>query len=136
MNTHQLTLLLSRNVATKPFFFGVFAEDTIQLLKISTAAQYFIIVNTAPSKHQGKHWLVLFKPLNGKCIFIDNFGHQPEFYTTNIRIAFDTMRTQSSTKSYEYIPVKLQSDTSNICGIYCVFFAYFYAVIYHFKKFF
>jgi len=122
MNGKQLIKVFSRLTTTRDWFFDICAVDKIKLPPFKRYCQYFIIVNTARSAHPGLHWVVLFKPKRGKCIFIDSLGKKPKSY--NIAILdclLDMTRESDFLFNFVCVPFALQSNDSIYCGIYCIF---------------
>lgn len=123
MNSYQLVNYFSSSLATKPYFWGVFSSNNVKLPEYNKETQYFIVINTSPSFHKGIHWISIFKPYNGRCIFIDSLGASPCNYGSTIVQTLNhmTMNTEFN-EEYECVAFGLQSVTSNLCGLYCIFY--------------
>lgn len=73
--------------------------------------------------HEGIHWISIFKPHIGRCIFIDSLGASSSSYGPSILEALDEItRNTGFYGEYECLPFPLQSPVSHLCGIYCLFF--------------
>ena len=77
----------------------------------------FYIVNNEPSTMDGLHWMAIvlsdsFQPNE----FFDSFGENPNFY--NQKMA-DILGSNCI-----YNNKILQSDYSNICGLYCIYYLF------------
>lgn len=134
MNSKQLTDFFESCSFTQSYFCGVFSSDNIRLPTYNNETQYFIVINTAPSNHAGIHWISIFKPHNGRCIFIDSLGNLPIAYGSFIDEAFKKiiLRTQFEGE-FDSVPYPLQISTSNLCGVYCLFFVLFLSMGFDFK---
>ena len=79
----------------------------------------FIIVNTDPSFLPGQHWVVFYRNKEGLLEFFDSFGNLPGYYT----IDFQMFVNRNCVKKYYILnPNQIQSNDSNICGLYCLLF--------------
>ena len=87
-------------------FTGVFPRD-----RIPTITQFpcCFILNSDSSNQPGSHWLAIYLP-NDCCLeFFDSYALPPSFY------GFSFTSTISNNKL-------LQSNSSNVCGQYCIFY--------------
>ncbi|GFX86217.1 uncharacterized protein TNCV_2560991 [Trichonephila clavipes] len=102
MDGNQIQFILSHDPVTAPFFRGVYASDTIPILKKKST----IVVNLDASSQPGSHWLAFYHENN--CIeFFDSYGYPPEYYGEGFR----DFVSKFSTVSWNCIP--FQSPTSN-----------------------
>ncbi|GBN06781.1 hypothetical protein AVEN_268923-1 [Araneus ventricosus] len=111
MNGNQIHFILSRDPHTSPFFSGIFASDTIPMLKEKSA----IVVNADKSSEPGSDWLAFYQEADNVEFFY-SYGNPPEFYGP---------RFQDFTSNYSSVywnSTTLQSLTSNVCGAYCIYF--------------
>jgi Adenovirus endoprotease len=116
MDTVEIDFLMKNNRFTKPFFRGVYSCDKLPK-KIFKKTPFCIVVNTDPSYMPGTHWLAFWIERNPKCIeMLDSFGvaPNPRFYSF--------LRKYSNRVMYSNI--QFQSDTSMVCGLYCLLFLY------------
>lgn len=94
--------------------FGVVcAADEIPT-KIGKKPSLFI-VNTDPSDKPGKHWTVLYFPLQGPVEFFDSLGNKPMTPFIETMIA--------NGPQYAYNTRRLQNYNSNKCGQFCIVYA-------------
>ena len=94
---------------------GVISSN--ELYKIDKSVRSLYIVNTDPNYLPGSHWICIYS--QGEiCEIFDSLGNNPKEYT----IHFTTFIQEYEKCTYS--TVKLQSDTSNVCGIYCIFYSY------------
>jgi hypothetical protein len=105
MNTRELYSCL-RNVQG---FLGVFAAD--RLPKLSNTC--CLVANTDPSESPGQHW-VCFSCVNGNLYMFDSYGNPPMYY--------DTFAYFLKNKTCAFSNKCIQSDITNVCGNYCVYF--------------
>ncbi|GBN93478.1 hypothetical protein AVEN_83819-1 [Araneus ventricosus] len=111
MDGYQIHFILSREPNTSPFYRGVFASDTIPILK----GKSVIVVNVDKSTEPGSQWLAFYQEADN-LEFLDWYGNPPEFYGP---------RFQEFTLNYSSVywnSTTLQSLTSNVCGAYCICF--------------
>ena len=92
----------------------------------------FVIVNTDPSSLPGHHWVVFYRNKEGIIQFFDSFGHKPDFYTFNF-VKF--LQRNVFESYYIFNPCTIQSNTSNICGLYCLFFYVYICNDFSFNEF-
>ena len=110
---------ISSTLKCSPFFIGCYAENQLKSLTI-THFPCFMIVNIDSSEMNGSHWLAIglfaekieiFDPL-GFTIF--NWTHVP-------CDLLDFLHRMSVSREVRVSP-RIQSDTSNLCGFYCIFY--------------
>lgn len=103
--------LFFRNHCTRHLFRGTFARDEIRK---QTPEPGLYIVNTAPRRSAGEHWVLFFiSPKNKQISFFDSFGMIPlykEFYDF----------IGSASKFY-YSKKTIQGSTSATCGFFCLY---------------
>ena len=88
-------------------------------LHFSLNLNEFVIVNTEPSYLPGAHWVAFYKNKSQTIEFFDSFGMLPKYYTDN----FVKFICKNSCKSFFlYNDNQIQSNYSNICGLYCLLF--------------
>lgn len=127
MNTKQLYVSLMREPITRKDFDGVFSRDT---LKDIQSKPTLIICNTDNSDQPGSHW-VLFYFHKDTCIvdFYDPLGksiksYGKEFYSFAQRFAIKCNQAKTRT----------QPTYSSLCGMYCLYFAFWRCQGYSLKR--
>ena len=116
MNTKQLFCALQCQPVTSKYFDGIFAKDTLSDI---VAPPQLLVCNTAHSSESGDHW-VLFHFIGSHARFYDPLGLDFSAYGNDF-IDFVNMWSTS----YEICNVRTQPSNSSLCGVYCLFFAYF-----------
>lgn len=111
MNSNEITSYIQSDKIMKKFFQGVLPYDMLPL-KVNSPG--FFIVNTDPSTSPGKHWVCVY--VDEKIEYFDSFGRPPN----EIRAFISNLNTP-----YIYSTKCLQSSSSDVCGDYCVLYAYF-----------
>ena len=106
MNTLQILKVLEQDRYVKPLLSGVYAID--QLPRCTFGAY---VVNTAPSKHPGKHWVAVYISAKGVDYF-DSYGGEPS----------PRLKRWWKNRSWTYNPVPLQSPLTSVCGQYCIYY--------------
>ena len=111
------SLTLEKQLHDVQNFVGVFPFD---LLPKKPSGDFSLIVNTDNSTQPGDHWLVLSRK-DSKIYFIDSYGRNYNDLT------FDTdfvksMRNFIGDEQARYNQRWLQRLTSNVCGVYCIYF--------------
>jgi hypothetical protein len=108
MNNHDLKrYLASRAVRV------VCADDLPSTLKRCQ----FWVVNTDKCGERGLHWVVFHFPSRGPLEFFDSLGNPPEYYHRR----FQNILMVNGAK-YGYFDSRIQSETSSLCGQYCIYF--------------
>ena len=82
--------------------------------RIQSRKDRFVISNTDTSGGPGKHWVVLYFPEQGPHEFFDSLGNSPNYYGVGFEKFLD--------KKYLMCTTQLQQTTSNVCGLYCVYY--------------
>lgn len=115
MNTLQLEKVLEHYGKNYKFFYGVYAKDKLPLIDKVPAG---LIMNNQSSDKEGEHWLAIYFDKRGNCEFFDSFGKSPRFYGIHKYL-----------KSYSHKVIfnrkTIQSNFSEYCGFYCIFFLIF-----------
>ena len=118
MDTKQLYVALMKNKVTKKCFDGIYAKDTLD--DISSKPQ-LIICNTDYSSEEGEHWVLFyFDKHSDSVIFYDSLGNDLEYYGSEF-IDF----VNKYAKHYTFYNKRTQPRNSSLCGVYCLYFAYF-----------
>lgn len=115
MNTLQLEKILENYSKDKEFFYGIYPIDRLPNI---TRFPSCLIVNNQRSNEEGEHWVAIYFDKKGKCEFFDSFAKSPRFYGL-----------QNYLKSYahrvKYNKQIIQSNYSEYCGLYCIFYLIF-----------
>ena len=117
MNTKQLYFALSNNKITKGKFDGIFSKDTLQ--DIVTRPE-LIICNTDPSDKPGQHWVLFFFDKKGNVEFFDSLGKPLRFYGKEF-----VMFAKMFSKNIKQNTKRIQPEKSALCGVYCLYYAYY-----------
>ena len=115
MNTAQIAYALEHDPKTSKKFCGVFPSDKLP----QTIDKYLcgFVANTNPSTKPGKHWFSIHLSSPRKGSWFDSDGKQAEFYGA----AF-TNFLEKHPDVWDVNERKLQSDWSDVCSRYCIFF--------------
>ena len=115
MNTAQITHALEEDPVTNKKFCGVFPNDKLP----QTIDKYpcGFVANTDPSTKPGIHWVSIYLSSPRKGSWFDSYGKPAEFYGG----AF-TDFLEKQCDEWDVNDRKLQSDWSDVCGQYCIFF--------------
>lgn len=112
MDSYQLRYCLTRSVE------GYTAVCAIDQLKYIRSESFSIIVNNEPSTSPGMHWIALHKPQHANVVeFFDSFALPTKFYGKEIQCFLQKNGTYVETSTAQY-----QSDLSNVCGNFCLYF--------------
>ena len=111
------SLTLEKQLHDVQNFVGVFPFD---LLPKKPSGDFSLIVNTDNSTQPGDHWLVLSRK-DSKMYFIDSFGRNYNDLTFDIDFV-KSMRNFIGDEQVRYNQRWLQRLTSNVCGVYCIYF--------------
>ena len=122
---------LLKKLKSTPNFIGVYAEDQLQTLAITTFPS-FLIINLDPSHMQGSHWLALRISRTSLEIF-DSLGFQILSWPRIPCNLLKFLRRWSSHRETFISPV-IQSQNSVLCGFFCLAFIFCRQII-SFKKF-
>lgn len=109
MNAYQLQKILERIVSAPCRFIGVFPKDTLP--RYMTRYPCCYVANTDISSGPGQHWVAVWYNSPSSCEFFDSYGMPPEAY------GFSILCTNYNHKA-------LQSNSSTVCGQFCLFFLY------------
>ena len=103
MDSYQLLSILHQDL---------YAMDTEVISRdfLPSSGEGGYIMNSDASNKPGRHWVALYFPRNEAVEFVDSLGHPPEYY--NI----------TTWNYYKYNMIKLQSDQSQSCGYFCLYY--------------
>lgn len=107
MDTCQLLHSVHQDEIMSKNFLGVFPRDMIPS-SINTGS---LIANTDSSKEKGTHWVAMYKEKN-ICDYFDSYGRPP--FQNNLKGVRNNFNH-----------TKLQSNNSEVCGQYCLYFLYY-----------
>ena len=112
MNTAQIRHALEHDPITRKMFCGVFPSDKLP----QTLEKYpcGFVANTEPSGRPGTHWIAFYFPSEGEGEFFYSYGRSPNYYKE--------FKKFLGKHSWDYNKRKLQSDWSDVCGQYCIFY--------------
>lgn len=116
MDSEQLDRVLSSNAYTRRSFLGVFASDRLPYGIREYPACF--IVNVDPAYASGSHWLACYLSSPRDLEFFDSFGRGPSRFEGPI---------WNYVRRFPYVnynEVILQSNTSAVCGQYCIYYVY------------
>lgn len=115
MNTAQLQCMIQCDSILSDYNISVFAADQLPRGKMNRP--YGFIANTDVHSKQGRHWCAFFCDSQGDIDFFDSFGRSLETNSTY----FDHW-IQKRSHNVRVNTQQLQSDESNVCGLYCILF--------------
>ncbi len=124
MNSHQLetigNFLLNEQSHYRPElkFFGVFPRDKAPACAEVASYPACLIVNADNSNEAGSHWLALLYVTAMHAEFFDSYGLKPEFYS------LEHLLPSATNAITDLSVVQLQSDDSDVCGHYCIYFLF------------
>lgn len=110
MNNYQLELYL------KKYHVKVVCADKLPIF-MKHSKYRFWVVNTDKCGGRGLHWVTFYFPETGPAEFFDSLGKPPEYYHNR----FKYILTLNAPR-YKYACSSLQSETSSVCGHYCVYY--------------
>ena len=105
MNTSQLRCATDCDPVMRKKVLGVYARDEVPK-EIRTFPTGYI-VNTDKSDGLGKHWVAFYGESKEEKEFFDSYGHSPSHF---------------SFEANTYNDKRLQSNTSRVCGQYCLYY--------------
>ena len=111
MNELDIANYLLKDVCTRKYFKGVMAYDELPNKPLRPA---LYVVNTDKSTGVGKHWVCLFFSHVNE--YFDSLGNPP------VELGHFLLNEK---RDYMYNSKRLQGPMSDVCGDYCILFAYF-----------
>ena len=114
MNTSQLQCIISCDQVLHKQTLGVFAADQLPCVLPNKACGF--IANTDVSSRPGQHWLAFFISDNTIQCF-DSYGQDPGVYNSLF-----SLWLRRHAKTVRVNRHRLQSEYSNVCGLYCLYF--------------
>lgn len=125
MFSNELQNYLLKDKFSRKIYCGVIPIDKLHARRIKKPCAF--IVNNQESDKQGEHWFAIFIPRYDKAEYFDSYGLPPidervlKFFKLNC-------------DGYIYNSSQLQSDQSENCGKYCIFYIYFRSRNFSMKK--
>ena len=113
MNTSQLMCVINSDPQLFASVLGVYSAD--QMPKYIRRGRF--IVNTDERYKPGTHWYAFYLYGFGRPALFDSYGKPPQHYNYDF---LSCLRRNSSV--WIYNTKKLQSNNSNVCGQYCLYF--------------
>ncbi len=120
MNSEQLDICLRSDPETRKVYKGVLAFDTLPATAPFTPALY--IINTAGVNSAGQHWLAVLFSDRHAAYFFDSYGRALSLQQRPIQTF---IQSQVGIYGLASNPAQLQSESTAVCGQYCLFFAYY-----------
>lgn len=120
MFASQITAIVTNNPKTRKHFQGVFSCDKIPDMKKTKI--FYMIVNTTSSETFGEHWTLYFKRNTSNMIYVDSLAKNPKEYGQCFEKAYEKLTKNCNVHKLEN---PLQSDSSSLCGVYCIFFVFY-----------
>lgn len=112
MDTIEITSLLKTKKCLKKLFKGVYALD---LIPKRLHPPYIVIYNRDKSVFPGSHWQAFYVPKEGPIMHFDSL---------NLRVPDEIEQIIKKYKRKMICNnIRLQSLTSDVCGLYCIMFA-------------
>ena len=118
MNTEQLSKLIRNSKCLNETLIDITAINVLPTVRIRPFPQLYII-NTDPFPNPGKHWVCVVFYNASKADYFASLGKHPEAYSRNLK----RFIIENSSNKCTFIPKQIQSNSSDICGLYVVFFA-------------
>jgi len=91
---------------------GVFPADKIP--RVWTKPTAFVF-NTQKNSLPGEHWVAVYVDKNGHGIYFDSYGLPPYVH-------YHVKRLEKNCKKFNWNTTMLQSETSKVCGQFCIMF--------------
>jgi hypothetical protein len=119
MEGGRLISILDRIDCMKEVEKIVCASNELEGLHISNKPT-FIIANSDPAHMNGEHWISFYiYKAKGEMEYFDSFAKPPEYYNKQFS-NFLKKHCETYTKNTKV----LQSNNTNLCGGYCIFYLY------------
>lgn len=115
MNTSQLQCMIECDPKLRQFVLGVFPAD--KLPKIRADRPFSLICNTHVEVMPGEHWCAIYRDVDGRMEFFDSYGRPPKENSVYIE-----QWLKRYSKTLNMSNVQLQSEHSNVCGLYCILY--------------
>lgn len=115
MNTSQLECIVDCDPLLRDHILGVYPSD--HLPRNIRKYPYGFIANTDIHTKPGQHWCAFSGDGQGHVRFFDSYGRSPSLNSDHFErwIRLNAKTVTINTR-------QIQSDDTNVCGLYCVFF--------------
>ena len=100
------------------YYKGIYARNELCFIELEQPALY--IVNTAHAFESYGHWIVIFVTDDGVIEYFDSLGKRLYSRHKNFKNFI-----LSKNKTYRESMVRIQSQTSSTCGLFCLYYCYF-----------
>lgn len=118
MNTKTLECAITCDIQMSQCVLGVFPSDKMPKPQ-QRAYPFAFVVNTDKHTLPGKHWCVFFIISKYRCEFFDSYANEANYYSSYFRSYIEENKFIVN-QNYK----RLQSNTSNVCGHYCLYYLY------------
>lgn len=117
MNSQELKDICKINSRCNYILKGVYPVD-----KVPHNLSYpcFLIVNSDEHYLPGTHWIGIYIDNYRRAIFLDSFALDPEYYGLKNYI-------MKMSESFTTLKIPLQNISSNVCGLYQLYFLFYIA---------
>lgn len=113
----EIISILKKDAKTQKYFLNVFANDQLPLTKIQRDS-WLLVCNCCPVNMPGLHWIAIFKKDADTIEVFDSYGQSPGTYN------LEPFLKSQEVKQSIYNTTRLQALSSEVCGHYCLFYAY------------
>lgn len=115
MDSIQIVEVVSHLNPLNTRFLGVYPCDKLTTIEIDRKP-CCLIINTAPSTHNGEHWVGIYLSDFGECEFFDSYGMLP---------SGDILKWINSISSkFIYNDCCIQGLFTAACGAHCLYYLY------------
>ena len=115
MNSAQIRNVLYEALGSSTMYeTNMYACDQLNYIESN---QFAVVVNSDDSKHEGMHWLAIYKDRNSSVEFFDSFSLPLEFYSPSIRSFLNDFGTYATCNKRQ-----IQSNFSVTCGHFCLYY--------------
>jgi len=115
MESSQLQCMIECDPVLYGSIIGVYPADRLPLKLPSTP--FGFIANTDPHNAHGQHWCAFYCDTPGYVDFFDSYGREPSRNSEHFQSWLN-----KKAKTIRINRIQLQSETSSVCGLYCVLF--------------
>ena len=120
--------MIECDYALKGTIIGVFAADRLPTRLPS--APFGFIANTDIHSKPGQHWCAFFCNCKGHVDFFDTYARTPAQNSQHFQQWLDT-----NANTVQINRAQIQSDSSSLCGLYCILFLHERLMGYSFQDF-
>ena len=112
------SLTLDKQLSGVRHFLGAYSFDLLPDKPYN--GDFSLVINTDKSTLPGDHWLVLLRK-DSTVYFIDSYGRNYNDFTFEKDFT-NTVKKYVGDEKIHHNKIWLQRLTSNVCGMYCVYF--------------